>query len=1142
MNAMPANPPKLSLKERMARKPLRDVYEGAEDLWGYRAAAATLCSFIAEGLRPFNEESSPERCERLLKECDLVSFGDAPKRWSLRLPVRQTMLVRLFEQGLLMEALRTNPKMDSSATQRIFERCLNLSVERPYFLQTLENAAAALEVSYWLQPIEQLRGRLPTSDSLRQFIAREQLLEPFRTLVGGHFAGRTAELNALSDYVGVLESSSLTKGAVRRFEEVFSLVKSPPLFLLGPGGVGKSTLIAQFVLQHIDAYRVPQFPFAYLDFDRTALMAEEPITLLFEVMRQLAVQYSDAKDRYRAIVQHWGERVRAEDDAREYETSEGMVVETASPFVTPPQNGSLFMKEFVDFVQQLDPQSADQPMLLVLDTFEEVQFRSSASEDDVFNLLEQMQGYIPRLRTVICGRTEITSTLYKVKEQKIGNFDKEAAIAFLGMHGIEETVLAARIVAQVGTSPLVLRLAADVARREDAGSGGIEGLRSRWLDIFVNETVEVVLYKRILAHVYDERVQRLANPGLVVRFITPEVLLGILGPACDVSIEGIADARGLVSTMRKQLTTILVPHGGTDKLAHRPDMRTILLADLTARSRKEKETFALLQKIHRMAVDFYGKYEDDESRAEEIFHRLWLNQERSVLKARWRDEAGPYIGSSILELSPQEQAFVAARAGFEVAEDIWNKAHEEDWALLAARRIKELVRLGKPQDASALLIQTARKVSVAPSNQPYAGMIEETLSGYARHYELTRSQYKSGDHRTSLMDGIVEDVRDFARSLQLDSSNATTFFSRNTEGDRVVGLAIAQSRPNASHIQMAIGAIGDALTPFEQYHGLVLAAKFEQLSYQSQAELREALLNPTGVQIHSSDRSRWTIAQTLLNKFESISDHIAGTKAHGSDNGLAVPGVITCIEIKPPFSSPSYDDPEEHHGPWLGTQMKRSLHLPGIYRLGRDLVTNAEFIRFVDAGCYQRDEFWPGRIMSRARPLLAAYRKSSGPAGWLQGKPPQGKDAHPVTGVCYYEAAAFVAWMQKDAPVENWMWTLPREDEWEFAARTENGLIYPWGNSFDPSRCNSIESGLGGTSEVDRFTAGASKFGCRDMAGNVWEFMLMVGPNQKPCVMRGGSFKNQRDEVRTYLRLTGVPRDHRPPDFGFRVGQKLISG
>ena len=102
-----------------------------------------------------------------------------------------------------------------------------------------------------------------------------------------------------------------------------------------------------------------------------------------------------------------------------------------------------------------------------------------------------------------------------------------------------------------------------------------------------------------------------------------------------------------------------------------------------------------------------------------------------------------------------------------------------------------------------------------------------------------------------------------------------------------------------------------------------------------------------------------------------------------------------------------------------------------------------------------------------------------------------------------------------------------------------SGLIYPWGDAFDASRCNTSENGIGDTSEVTRFQIGASKDGCCDTAGNVWEFVNTADATASSCVLRGGSFKNDRFVVRRYLRLFAVPPDHRPLDFGFRLATTM---
>jgi formylglycine-generating enzyme required for sulfatase activity len=204
--------------------------------------------------------------------------------------------------------------------------------------------------------------------------------------------------------------------------------------------------------------------------------------------------------------------------------------------------------------------------------------------------------------------------------------------------------------------------------------------------------------------------------------------------------------------------------------------------------------------------------------------------------------------------------------------------------------------------------------------------------------------------------------------------------------------------------------------------------------------------------------------------------------------------------------------------------------------MGRYLVTNSLFLKFVEEDGYQNDAFWEAPRYVRNR-LHTLDGTSLGPGHWPHSRTlPAGKDNHPVASISFLEAQAFVKWCNSIDSNSEGSWCLPPEDQWEFIARTEAGLLYPWGDAFDPARCNSSESGIGDTSEVTRFESGASKAGCCDMAGNVWEFVLADGVTVF-SVLRGGSFKNNRFELRSYLRLFGVPLAHRPPDFGFRLVQ-----
>ncbi len=170
---------------------------------------------------------------------------------------------------------------------------------------------------------------------------------------------------------------------------------------------------------------------------------------------------------------------------------------------------------------------------------------------------------------------------------------------------------------------------------------------------------------------------------------------------------------------------------------------------------------------------------------------------------------------------------------------------------------------------------------------------------------------------------------------------------------------------------------------------------------------------------------------------------------------------------------------------------------------------------------------------------------------------------HPVVNVTWRDAFDYVAWLARRAEQP---WRLPTEAEWEKAARSDprdplgasSERIYPWGDTFDASRCNSQESGLGATSPVGWYSAseenqragrqsGASPCGAEDMAGNVWEWTASVYAqdygksnqvvgvdNTESRINRGGSWVSDRRGVRAAYRLSVGGPDFARSVLGFR--------
>lgn len=150
---------------------------------------------------------------------------------------------------------------------------------------------------------------------------------------------------------------------------------------------------------------------------------------------------------------------------------------------------------------------------------------------------------------------------------------------------------------------------------------------------------------------------------------------------------------------------------------------------------------------------------------------------------------------------------------------------------------------------------------------------------------------------------------------------------------------------------------------------------------------------------------------------------------------------------------------------------------------------------------------------------------------------------HPLNGVTWYEAYAFTRWLSAKT---NLSIALPTECQWQRAAQGDDGREYPWGNGFEPTRCNTSESAMGKTTPVTHYPNGASPFGVLDMSGNVWEWGLSkwTGPYQFPeetaiegtqvRVQRGGAFDFRAKYARTTCRDDTNPSNQRSHD-GFRV-------
>jgi len=134
------------------------------------------------------------------------------------------------------------------------------------------------------------------------------------------------------------------------------------------------------------------------------------------------------------------------------------------------------------------------------------------------------------------------------------------------------------------------------------------------------------------------------------------------------------------------------------------------------------------------------------------------------------------------------------------------------------------------------------------------------------------------------------------------------------------------------------------------------------------------------------------------------------------------------------------------------------------------------------------------------------------PKDWQGFSYPPEEGNHPVTGVSKKDAEAYIEWLNSKAGTK---FRLPTEAEWELAARGYDGRIFPWGNTFDPWRCNTSESMKKGTTPVGFYSpSGDSVYGVADMVGNVWEWTSTI---LKPYPYRSDDGREKKDSNAAYV-------------------------
>lgn len=480
------------------------------------------------------------------------------------------------------------------------------------------------------------RGAREAAGILEQKNLRTAADKALKHTIGPNFVGRIREQAVLTEFArtGMVHDPDIT--ALARPEQD----KVPMLFINGVGGAGKSALLAR-VARAMREEGSGVRATIVLDFDVPTLLGANPIELTNEFLRQLAMCVPTiSKDllelRLTAFTDFSFSEVASENEISKYRMFERAMYSINSRLRALLANAG----------------ANTGPVLVILDTFEEVHTRGSGFVWRVYRWLQdlQVEASLLGLHVILSGRVtpedvvpdsstpgldprELRPNL--VGALTLGDLAREEALELLALGGIDAT-FAHGLIDMFGANPMSLRMLVDYAA-QDMDSLQQLAHNDYHRRKFQTQAAQRLLYSRILGRIRgDPALRVLASPGLMVRVVTPGVIEKVLAPPCDLTPMSSTRALDLFHKLARQVW--LVKRTGELSVVHRRDIRNIMLplAYEPGGGRSREELLEVANDIHRRAVKYHREEQPDpalslEKRREEAFyHELFVDPDTAL--------------------------------------------------------------------------------------------------------------------------------------------------------------------------------------------------------------------------------------------------------------------------------------------------------------------------------------------------------------------------------------------------------------------------------------------------------------------------------------------------------------------------------
>lgn len=675
-------------------QPTAPADQAARD--AYRQAAAVLDQFQPDLLAPVASAlpDAPRGQARLLLFDELVpaAGGRAQGLFTLRLDSRRRALRQLGHRTAWQQALAANPSRPDTALQQLWEAYLRSGQLPDPAHASYRELTVLGQLLGWLEGLDK---RLPPAGQVLHALRAGSVFAAVEHLVDRHFTGRQADIDRLRSHIGAPAPGQGGNALARQLKgwwaDLARPQRHPALLLHGPGGIGKSALVARVLGEQLALPAERRLPFAYLPFDQPSLRINALFTLLVEAAAQFELQRPDlaaAMAEFRQQVLAFRDERTALGQRKTAPVTRGVRLSAVHGLDAHLYQGFGQLLAALGR-QQHQGKALQGPVLLVFDTFEEVQYRDRESLQGFWQMLHQLQRAYPPLRLLLCGRAEVrpeSALPLNLQVMTLHALDMPDRVTLLRRLCPAAAPVAESVAEQVGGNPLTLRLAAGVLAREPeaASAQGLDGLSTRrWLLFQVEDAlVQGQLYRRVLDHIHDPDVRAIAHPGMVLRRLDSAVLRQVLAPACLGRAVDDSEAEHLLGLLRQEHALVTTAPDGA--LVFRADVRQAMVRLLA------QDRWADVRALRERAIAHYALLDDPVSRGEELHHRLALGElDPERLDERWLPELEPALQAGLDEYPDRSKAVLASRMSLELPRSVLVAADLSGWERNVARKAQQ---------------------------------------------------------------------------------------------------------------------------------------------------------------------------------------------------------------------------------------------------------------------------------------------------------------------------------------------------------------------------------------------------------------------------------------------------------------------